>query len=303
VEKSKRGLRLALLILVFSAGAAAGAYVVLAIVTADISNWSLWARDFAKSPGAAGTAAVIAAVIASLSIGRQVTVQRITANTTTWWKTFEWASGRALPSVETDNALPDSVTISTLQGLKQTATDDVQRVACGGMIDVLTPRVVSMSDDAREPSKTSEPRTSAAFDALTSYVQASYGTPAASPAAEAAVYERKVTSALTDLAPAIQAFREPPGTDSGVDAIAEVDGVQVAVEVTYSRTPQVVRARTRSAAQKHRGNTYNPLVVVSRFPSPFTLDEEAEMRAVVVQWNNSDDNSRLLAALRRASEL
>jgi hypothetical protein len=315
VTEEKRGWYWVLLVLVSGAGGAAGAAVVSALTTAESSALSLWAGDFVTSPGFAGVAAVAAAVIASRSIGRQVAVSRSTldhqrdaADKATWWKTFEWASSRAVPVREDDNALPESVTISTLEGLQETATDDVQRRACKGMIEVLTPQVV-MSDDAREASEATRTDPSAALEALISYVDASDGTPAASPAARAAVaamagmYHSTVLSALPTLGPNIQVHRQPPGTDSEVDAVVVVDGAAVGLEVIYSRTPEVVRARTRSAAQKRRAKQLNPLVVVSRFPSPFTFEEEAEMRAVVVQWDSSDDNDRLLEALQRASKL
>ncbi len=292
------------------ASAAAGVYFTLALASADLLNWGVYARDFAKSPGAAGCAAVVAAGIAYVSIRRQVAVsrsalehQREVASARAWWEAFQWASGRAMPSGEKDRPLPDSVTISTLHSLTETATDDVQRVACAGMIEVLTPRVVFTADDSQESKENPEQDETAAFNALVSYVRATGGTSAASPKAEAAVYERRVLAALADLSSEVRAFREPQIGHSPVDAVVEVANVRVAVEVTFARTPQVVRARVRSVVQRRGDKTSNPLVFVSRFPSPFTAEEEAEMRAVVVQWNAPDDDSRLLDALRRASAL
>ncbi|GEM_PF-7078115 len=287
-----------------------GAYLALALATADLANWGLWARDFAKSPGAAAFAALIAAAIAFAGISRQVSVsrsalehQREAASTARWWETFEWASSRALPIGEKDLPLPDSVTISTLQSLSQTTATDVQKVACAGVIDVLTSRLVSMSNEVGDSGEAAEPAASAAFDALASYVQASDGTSAASPRAEAAVYERRVLQALNSLSTDIRAFREPRVGDTRTDAVVELGDAKVAVEVTFSRTPQVVRARVRSAAQQRRDNGAIPLVLVSRFSSPFTPSEEAELRVVVAQWNTPEDNEILLSALRRASML
>ena len=289
---------------------ATGAYLALALATADIANWGLWARDFAKSPGAAAFAALIAAAIAFAGISRQVSVsrsalehQREAASTARWWETFEWASSRALPIGEKDLPLPDSVTISTLQSLSQTTATDVQKVACAGVIDVLTSRLMSMSNEVEDSDEAAEPGASAAFDALASYVQASDGTSAASPRAEAAVYERRVLQALNSLSTEIRAFREPGVGHTRTDAVVELGDAKVAVEVTFSRTPQVVRARVRSAAQQRQDNGAIPLVLVSRYSSPFTPSEEAELRVVVAQWNTPEDNELLLSALRRASML
>lgn len=292
------------------ASGVAGGYLTLALASADLPNWGLYAREFAKSPGAAGCAAIVAAAIAYISIRRQVAVsrsaldhQRAVASASAWWETFQWASGRAMPSGQNDQALPDSVTISTLLSLVKTAADDVQKVACAEMIEVLTPRVVSMADEGQESEETPEPEESAAFNALASYVTATDGTSAASPKAEAAVYERSVLAALANLSSDVRAFREPQIGDSRVDAVVEVGDVRVAVQITFARTPMVVRARVRSIAQRRGDKTSNPIVFVSRFASPFPPEEEAEMRVVVAQWNSSDDNRRLLEALRRASAL
>lgn len=274
-----------------------------------MDEWGLWARDFAKSPGAAAFAAVIAASMAFVGISRQVAVsrsaldhQRDAANTTVWWETFEWASTRALPAGETDVPLPDSVTISTLQSLSLTATNDVQRAACAGVIDALTARV-DIGTESHEQDVAHETPSSAALNALTSYVAASGGTRAASAKAEAVVYEHKVLSALTTFGPDFRVFREPPGTDSRADAVVEVRGEKVAVDVSFARTPQVVRARARSAAMHRRELNLGPLVLVSRFPPPFTPEEEAEMRVVVAQWDSVEDMTHLRDALLRASNL
>jgi hypothetical protein len=114
---------------------------------------------------------------------------------------------------------------------------------------------------------------------------------------------RKVLAALASLSPDVSAFREPQIGDSAVDAVVEVDNVPVTVGVTFARTPMVVRARVRSVVQRRGDKTLNPLVFVSRFPSPFAAEEEAEMRIVVAQWNSPDDDNRLLGALRRAGAL
>jgi len=47
-----------------------GGYCALALATADLEGWSQWLRDFAKSPGGAGIAALLAATIAFGGIRR-----------------------------------------------------------------------------------------------------------------------------------------------------------------------------------------------------------------------------------------
>lgn len=303
-------LGLLLVVALCTASGFAGGYLALALGTADLANWGLWARDFAKSPGAAAFAALIAAAIAFAGISRQVSVsrsalehQREAASTARWWETFEWASSRALPIGEKDLPLPDSVTISTLQSLSQTTATDVQKVACAGVIDVLTSRIMAMSNEHGHQGEGAEGAASAAFDALASYVQASDGTSAASARAEAAVYERRVLQELNSLSPDIRAFREPRLGATRADAVVEVAGAKVAVEVTFSRTPQVVRARVMSASSQRRASGDIPLVLVSRFPSPLVPSDEVKLRVVVVRWNSPGDNEDLLGALRRASTL
>ncbi|AXL10733.1 hypothetical protein DXT68_00175 [Microbacterium foliorum] len=281
-----------------------------ALITADLNNWGLWLRDFAKSPGIAA----VAALIALFGILRQVAVsreslqhQRETAAGSSWWDSFEWASGRALPGREGDIPLPGEVTISTLQSLARTASTDVQRAACSGLIEALTPRVGSGTPTVAS-AESAEASNEAAFRALTSYVKANNGTVAASPAAEATVreyeiYKRRVLNALATLSPGILVFREPEISNSRADAVVEVEGVPVALEVSFARTPVVVRARSFAAAQLRQDDATAPLVLVSRFASPFSPEEERSLRVVIAQWETSDDDDNLREALVRASQL
>ncbi|MBD8538049.1 hypothetical protein [Frigoribacterium sp. CFBP 8751] len=268
----------------------------------------------------AAFAALAAALIAFLGLRKQVQVsqstldhQRQDAKQLAWWRTFEWASSRALPSGERDIPLPHSVTIRTLERLVNEATTKVQEAACSGVIDVLSAQVLPVVDEDVNESATEARRdSSAAVEALVSYVEASGGTAAASARAEAAVYEPrvaaamyegKVLAALSALSADIRVFREPPISNSRTDAVAEVSGRPVAVEISFARTPMVVRARARSAAQQRREIGAIPLVLVSRFESPFSAEEETELRLVVARWNLPADNGKLLDALRRASDL
>lgn len=181
------------------------------------------------------------------------------------------------------------------------------------MIDVLSAQVLPFVDEDVAESVTEAQRdSSAAVEALVSYVEASGGTAAASSKAEAvvyeprvaaAMYEGKVLAALSSLSADVRVYREPPISSSRTDAVAEVSGRPVAVEVSFARTPIVVRARARSAAQHRRESGAIPLVLVSRFESPFSVEEAAELQVVVARWNSPSDNEELARALRRASNL
>lgn len=288
------------------AGLVAGAFTTLALHSADLSNWSSWARDFAKSSGFAGVTAVVAAVIAAISIGRQVKVSRdaliqsrSTADASSWWTSFEWASGRAIPVGKDDQPLPDSVTIRTLQGLAGAAQTTVQSVACGQMINVLTARVKAAGIAPEKADEEAGPDSSAAFDALESYVRASEGTPAASSQAEALLYERGVLRSLHDVFPSSIA---PAGADLATapsDAVVRHNGVDVYVEVLYGRVPAVARAKVRSFRSKSNA----PLVLVSRYPSPLDVNFALQMAVVTVQWRGPESSEELRAAVITASAM
>lgn len=297
-----------------------GAYAALTLATANLENWGAWLRQFAMSPGVAAFAALAAAGIAFAGISRQVGVsrsaldhQRQDASQLAWWRTFEWASGRGLPQGPDDVPLPHAVIINTLENLAKTATTDVQRSACSGLIDALTSRVLSFDDqDDVDRGTNEEDNSSSAINALMSYVDSSASTAAASASAEAALYEPRVEAAkyeqavlaaLSGLSSDARVFLEPPVTDSRTDAIVEIAGRSASVEVSFARTPMVVRARARSASQHRRNAGLMPLVLVSRFQSPFSDEEEAELRVVVATWNSPADNESLLEDIRRASLL
>ncbi|MEV7757866.1 hypothetical protein AB0O16_07430 [Microbacterium sp. NPDC089180] len=288
------------------AGLIAGAFTTLAFHSADLSNWSSWARDFTKSSGFAGVAAVVAALIAAVSIGRQVKVSRdalvqsrSTADASSWWTSFEWASGRAIPIGKDDRPLPDSVTIGTLQGLAGAAQTTVQSVACAQMINVLTARMKAAGIAPEKAEDVAGPGSSAAFDALESYVRASAGTPAASPQAEALLYERGVLQSLQDVFPSSIV---PAGADIATapsDAVIPHNGVDVHIEILYGRAPAIARAKVRSFRSKSNA----PLVLVSRYPSPLDVDFALHMAVVTVQWRGPEDTEELKAAVITASAM
>lgn len=288
----------------------AGVSFAPAVLEPNLHLWGSWLSDYLKSPGIA----VIAALIALFGISRQVAVSRETLKhnrdsdaDTSWWRSFEWAASRALPDKDGGSPLPADVIISTLQSLARSATTDVQRVACAGLIDALAPRVVNVGENS-SGGETTGSSTNAAFLALRSYVNASNGTTASSPTAEATVreyetYKNSVLAALLTLPAPIRVFREPEISNSKADAVVMVGDKRVALEVSYARTPSVVRARSNAAAQLRQDPTTAPLVLVSRFDSPFADGAASTKRVVVVKWNSPADNETLRQALEEAAQL
>lgn len=301
------------LIPVFIFSSAVGAYLAITLMTANLANWRQWLRDFAQSPGAAGFAALIAATIAFDGILIQVSVsraslehQRQATRADAWWAMFEWASNRAIPSRQEDQPLPTSVTIRTLERLADEATSSVQEAACAGVIDALTR---SMDTPTIEPPTDADidlpERDDSAFAALASYVKSSRGTSAASSVAEALIYENDVLTALASLKdPTVRILRNP-GFDTGADAIAEIDGRRVVIEIKAVRSSERLRGMVLQTIRRlrDRGRDADTYVLITPFPSPLPPEQEAELRAVVAQWRKPEDTASLLAALRRASML
>ena len=295
-------------------GGAVGAYLALTLATANLANLGLWLRDFAKSPGAAATAAVIAAGVALTGIilnrraaSESLSLQETTSAADSWWVMFEWASERAVPSRSDDNALPGSVTVSTLARLADTATTEVQQAACAGMIDMLAARVEprvpaeSAQSVASETNAASaEAANESALTALDSYVQANRGTKAASSVAEAVVYENSVTKALVAMSWAnddLRVFRNPP--DAGpADAIVKIGDARVAVIIKRLSSASAYANWFRHLSARSLGPLPRVLVSPHRLSKPFG-DESAEAIAVV-QWNGPNDDPALLQALHNA---
>jgi hypothetical protein len=299
--------------------ALAGAYLAITWSTANLANWGQWLRDFAQSPGAAASAALIAAGIAYTGIKRQVMVSRDTlthqknvAEASAWWSMFEWASDRAIPPRQSDRPLPSTVTISTLQQLAESATSEVQKIACAGVIGAVSehidPHPIVPPPDTETASSESDDST---FAALASYVESSRGTPAASAVAEALVYENEVLKALVYLSwddPALKILRNPPadrGVDSGADAVADVGGQRVVIQIKNARKVEGLRSRV-AASLKHlqtRGDDTDRYLVITPFPSLLRPEQEAELNAVVTHWRLPSDTASLKEALYRAAAL
>lgn len=313
-ERRRRRQTAAWVVVAGLVGGAVGAYLALTLATANLANLGSWLRDFAKSPGAAATAAVIAAGVALTGIilnrraaSESLSLQETTSAADSWWVMFEWASERAVPSHSGDNALPGSVTVATLARLADTATAEVQQAACAGMIDMLAaqvePRVPAESTqsfDSETHAASIEVANESALAALDSYVQANRGTKAASSVAEAVVYENSVTKTLIALSWAhdnLRVFRNPP--DAGpADAIVEIGDQRVAVIIKRQSSASAFANWFRHLGAPSPGAL--PRVVVT--PQPFSkrLGDESAESIAVVQWNDPSDDPALLQALYNA---
>ncbi|MCB2413265.1 restriction endonuclease [Demequina sp. TTPB684] len=295
-----------------------GVWLGVALAPASQAPWWQGLLDFAKSPGAAAFAALLAAVIAFGGISKQVAVSRASlthqkesAQADAWWAMFEWASDRAIPRRQDERPLPVSVSIRTLERLAAEATEQVQEAACAGVIDVLTPAIdaagLGLAVDGRD-AVASEGEL-AGFAALASYVESNAGTPAASFAAEAHVYEFRVASALVSLStqnPRVKIYRNPPSAaDHGADAIAVVDGLRVIIEIKAYRSAAGLPSKILQAIRRLRGRVpdADAILVITTFPADLGPDQESELRATTALWRGPEDDARLLEALLHASSL
>lgn len=111
-----------------------------------------WGR-FLTSPGAAGLAAVAAAVIGATALTRQLNHSKAVERDAAWWKSFQWVTDRALPG-DGSPGLPHLVSVDMLTPLARSATDTVQQRACGAFLDhllSLTPRASATDEILDEP--------------------------------------------------------------------------------------------------------------------------------------------------------
>ena len=303
------------LVPVFTFSVIAGFCLTITLETANLANWGQWLRDFARSPGAAAFAALVAAAIAFTGISKQVMVsrealahQRNATRADAWWAMFEWASDRAIPPNKDAQPLPPSVTIRTLQRLSEDASTDVQKAACAGVIDVLTANIsdAAMKQGPEDPITPQGERENPALSALNSYVKSNRGTPAASAIAEGLVYENNVLKELISLSwqdPRIKIIRiDSFAVDNGFDAIADVDGQQVAVVIKASKNGGRRHLQELRNNSVHLGQTVANIPMLLISPSPPT-NELSESGIFATQWRGPEDTATLGADLRRASKL
>lgn len=310
--------------------AALGAVATLMIDREHRWGVGLWLSDFAKSPGLAGMSALIAAVIAFIGISRQVRVSRVSvemARTSAleaqthaqeslehqraveqdraWWKTFEWASSRAIPSDKSAEPLPYVAVLNTFQALADSATDDVQRAAIAGVMDVAAKRAgeTIAADGSSDSDGVDGDATEQLRSALSAYVATTANTPARSRAAEYQLYELDVLKALARVeggSVRVQEDGRSRQSSSGFrpDAIVEVDGNQVIVELKLFREPSAkARYMALETLRRIRGTSLRqPILLISPMAPKFGTDVEAELSFRAVSWKSPSDD----AALRRA---
>lgn len=221
------------------------------------------------------------------------------------------SSGRPIerfPPQKDAQPLPESVTISTLERLSEDTTTDVQKAACAGVIDALTTRI---SKTVVEPDPNTATSGQAAGDdrtwsALTSYVDSSRGTAAASTVAEGLVYRNRVLKELLSLPRVDLTIRVKEmnslDREDGYDAIVEVHGRRVIIEIKFAKGSDRVLVPTVKTLRDFLGRTHanTPILLIS--PSPPTLGAElADLGAVATQWRGPEDTPALRKDLLRAS--
>ncbi|WP_157674857.1 hypothetical protein [Agrococcus jejuensis] len=285
----------------------------LSLASANLENAGQWSRDFLRSPGAAGVAAVIAAAIAFGGISSQVAVSRgqlthqeETAKANSWWSMFEWAADRALPASRHDQPLPPSVTIATLERLADEATTEIQRTACARVIDSLSESITPAIDlTASDP----EGKTGSSVRALASYVATSRDTAASSSIAEGVVYENELAKSLMALA-----WRDPtfsfewPGMlydGREADGVVNVGQRRVVIEIKMVRDANRLRQVSLDVLRRlrARNQTDERYVLVTPIEPALTEAEAAEYSAVAVRWQGPQDASAVKDAIERAARL
>ncbi|MET3509877.1 hypothetical protein [Plantibacter flavus] len=279
----------------------AGGCATIAFRTAELGNTGLWLRGFVQSPGAVAIAALLAAIVALGGLFHQ----RDTARRDAWWSTFEWASSRAIPKDRKEQPLPNDVVIVTLRKLADEAKSPLEESACSGVITALTRHMPKPTPQPSPPGPSANvptERTDAGMQALAEYVADNVDTAAASPVAEALVYEHDVMAALASLAPGVKVFRNPP--DAGADAVAEIDGVLVAIEIKRHGSPAAAYRAIPAVLDRLRANSIaDAFVVITPYPMHLSPQRRAEFGTSVLPWRDEKDTPALLHGLRRAAEI
>jgi hypothetical protein len=312
-----------------------GVFVAIFTATWTSEAAGLWFREFFKSPGAAACVALVAAGLTFWGLSRQLRVSRSAlqheqakTENASWWQMFEWTTSRGLPSAKDDTALPISVTVTTLQELAARATDDVQSAACAGVIDHLgSPLRASDHDPLRMPSSDDHagsapegrPQADAsAITALSAYVNATAGSPAASAVVEGLLYEREVIGALEQVIGDLGSIRANPGgrSRSGgtdfyeTDALLELPLGDVLVDIhkvgdsvgrrakLADRIRQLGRASRIMALKSPEGPKPRILILTDSAKAVEYLKDRADQAGVsLVRWAADGDNEVLRSAL------
>lgn len=104
------------------------------------AEWEAFLQRFITSPAAAGSAALLAAIIAARSFAKGLahTKQEAQANrlkeaAEAWWEQFEWVTDRIVPKDPKQERLHKGLATSLLRALKATAEGKFQREAVDGI--------------------------------------------------------------------------------------------------------------------------------------------------------------------------
>ena len=129
--------------------------VLIACLTSDTASQGF--RTFLTSPGMGGVSAVGAACIAFAAVYLQLTHRKVVAREEAWWKSFEWATERALPMDNERGHMPRIWSIDLLTPMVSEATTDFQRRAAGGVTSRLADLLIAESESAPQEPADQEP--------------------------------------------------------------------------------------------------------------------------------------------------
>ncbi|GHD78662.1 hypothetical protein CLV85_1148 [Salinibacterium amurskyense] len=273
-----------------------------------------WASEFIKSPGFAGICALIAASLALWGILNQVTVakrnlehQREANDSHAWWARFEWAATRAVPVSKDETPLPYNAVLSTLTGLTESATDDVQRGAVGAISQV----AAAQQDDTHGaddlPADPSRAMEESRISLLQKYADVAGDTPARSTAIEGQLYELLVIQALKRVLPPHSVSTETFRGASGArlirpDAVVIHKGKRIIVEVkSYRRQQRLSPSATAQIRSLVETSGAEAAIVIA--PIELQLDPVSQSEGSITAsvWTSPNDDDNLRAALEQAT--
>ncbi|UUL76163.1 hypothetical protein NG819_19880 [Pseudarthrobacter sp. Fe7] len=107
--------------------------VSLALQWKSAHAWEKFLQTFVTSPAAAGTAAVLAAVIAAITFNRGLQHTKAEARDKAWWEKFEWVTDRIVPKDPKQERLASGLAFSLLESLEAASDEGFQRKAIEGI--------------------------------------------------------------------------------------------------------------------------------------------------------------------------
>lgn len=96
-------------------------------------SWEDFLQKFVTSPAAAGTAAVVAAIIAATTFNRGLQQTKSEARDKAWWEKFEWVTDRIVPKDPKQERLASGLAFSLLGSLEDSSAAGFQRDAVEGI--------------------------------------------------------------------------------------------------------------------------------------------------------------------------